>query len=461
MTLDVKAQLSHALSLHQAGNLAEAEKLYLEILAESPNDGNTLNFLGFLNVQTNRFSEAVSYLKKAVELYPNFFEAWFNLGLAYKGMDDLKNAIFAYKKAIEIEPENVTANFNLANAYECINETEKAIEHYEQAYKYNKDETDINMPYFLSICYIKAKNFEKGLPLHEYRHSKAFAIECQRVLHKDMEIKPLWDGTPMPDKTIFVYYEAALGDTLQYVRYLACLRGMFKKVLFKPQLAFVDFFKENNFGAEIIESRTLPEDVKFDVHIPLLSIPNVLQHFSEQDIPLSERYLKANPEKVNDFKEKYFDNGKLKIGFKWMGNTVYDMERVINIESFYKLFELPNTQFYSLQKGEGTEEFKKIPKIYNVIDLSEEFNDFGDTAAAVENLDLVICNDTSVAHLAAAMGKPTWILLPFVQNWRWHTDISYSPWYKSAKLFKQTEPSNWEEVFEQVLKELQIVGCVR
>lgn len=456
MTLDVKTQLNHALMFHQAGNLNEAEKLYMQVLAQTPNDGNALNLLGFLKVQNNQFSEAILYLKKAVELYPNFFEAWFNLGLAYKGMDDFDNAIFAYKKALELEPENVTANFNLANVYECKNETENAIVYYEHAYKYNKDETDINIPYFLAICYIKAKNFEKGLPLHEYRHSKAFAVESQMTLHKDMETKPFWDGTPMPDKTIFVYYEAALGDTLQYVRYLDCLKAMFKKVLFKPQLAFVDFFKENNFGAEIIDGKTLPEKVVFDVHIPLISIPYVLKHFSE-DIPLSEGYLKSNPEKTKAFKEKYFNNDKLKIGFKWMGNTVYDMTRVINIESFYKLFELPNTQFYSLQKGDGIEEFAKIPKKYNVIDLSEEFNDFGDTATAVENLDLVICNDTSVAHLAAAMGKPTWILLPFVQNWRWHTDISYSPWYKSVKLFKQTKLDNWDDVFEQVYKQLNII----
>lgn len=453
MTLDTKTLLNHALLFHQARNLSEAEKLYMQVLAQTPNEGNALNLLGFLKVQNNQFSEAVSHLKKAVELYPNFFEAWFNLGLAYKGMDDFDNAIFAYKKALELEPENVTANFNLANVYECKNETENAIVYYEHAYKYNKDETDTNIPYFLAICYIKAKNFEKGLPLHEYRHSKEFAVECQKVLYKDMETKPFWDGTPMPDKTIFVYYEAALGDTLMYVRYLDCIKDMFKKVLFKPQLAFVDFFKENNFGAEIIDGKTMPEDVKFDVHIPLISIPFVLRHFSEE-IPLSEGYLKANHDKTKALKEKHFNNNKFKIGFKWMGNTVYDTTRVINIESFYKLFELPNTQFYSLQKGEGIEEFQKIPKEYNVIDLSEEFNDFGDTAAAVENLDLVICNDTSVAHLAAAMGKPTWILLPFVQNWRWHTDISYSPWYKSVKLFKQSEPNNWDDVFEQVYKKL-------
>lgn len=452
MTSNVKERLNKALQIHQSGELTAAEKLYLEILAEFPNEGNVLNLLGFLKVQNKQFSDAVSYLKKAVELYPDFFEAWFNLGLTYKGMEDFDNAIFAYKKAIETEPENSIAYFNLANVYESKNQTLKAIECYENAYKYNKDENDTDIPYFLGICYIKAKDFAKGLPLHEYRPSKPFATYCQNAAYKEqMKGKPLWDGTPMPDKTIFVYYESALGDTLMYVRYLDCLKCMFKKVLFKTQLCFESLFKENNFGAEIIEGRTLPEDIVFDVHIPLMSIPYVLGHFTEK-IPLSEGYLKANPDKTKDFKEKYFNNNKFKIGFKWMGNTVYDMTRTINIEAFYKIFDLPNTQFYSLQKGEGIEEFEKIPQKYNVIDLSGEFNDFSDTAAAVENLDLVICNDTSVAHLAGAMGKPTWILLPFVQNWRWHTDISYSPWYKSVKLFKQNESGNWKEVFNEVTR---------
>lgn len=454
---NISEKLNKALQLHQSGELIEAEKLYYEILVEVPNEGNVLNLLGYLKIQNNQFQDAIVHLIKATELYPNFFEAWFNLGLAYKNMEDFDNAIYAYKKAINIEPENTTAWFNLGNVYESKNETDSAVKAYEQAYKYNKDDKDTDIPYFLGLCYIKAKNFEKGLPLHEFRPSKAFAIHCQETTYKEQFVnKPLWDGTPMPDKTIFVYYESALGDTLMYLRYLDCLKGMFKKVLFIPQMCFESFFKENNFGAEIIESRTLPENVIFDVHIPLMSIPYVLKQFNEE-IPLSEGYLKANPEKINNFKEKYFSNDKFKIGFKWMGNTVYDMERVINIESFYKLFELPNTQFYSLQKGEGVEEFAKIPQEYNVIDLSETFNDFSDTAAAIENLDLVICNDTSVAHLAGAMGKPCWILLPFVQNWRWHTDLSYSPWYKSVKLFKQIEPGNWEEVFERVYNELNII----
>lgn len=454
MPISVKEQINMALQLHKAGNLVEAEKLYLEILNQFPNDGNVLNLLGFLKVENGSFDESITYLEKAVSIYPGFFDAWFNLGLAYRNKQEFDRAIEAYNKALSIEPANSTVCFNIANAYECKNDTFNAIEYYEKAYEYNKDVNDSDIPFFLGICYLKAKNFEKGLIYHEYRPSKPFATHCQSLIYKGIETKPLWTGEELTDKTLFVYYESALGDTLMYVRYLALVKDMFKKVLFKPQLCFVDLFKENNFGAEIIESKTLPEDVIFDVHIPLMSIPYVL-NLNTEEIPLSEGYLKVNQAKVSSFKEKYFNNDKFKIGIKWKGNTVYDLTRVITIESFYKLFDLPNTQFYSVQKGEGEEELKKIPSKYNIIDLSETFNDFGDTAAAVENLDLVICNDTSVAHLAGAMGKPCWIMLPYVQNWRWHTDISYSPWYKSVRLFKQNEPDNWDEVFDRVCVELK------
>lgn len=454
MLTDIKAQINIALQLHQAGNLVEAEKLYLEILAKYPNDGNALNLLGFLKIENEQSDAAVHYLEKAIKIYPDFFDACFNLGLAYKNNNQLDEAIKAYEKALSIEPDNASVYFNLANIFESKNDTFKAIEYYEKAYEYNKDEKDSDIHFFLGICYLKAKNFEKGLIHHEYRPSKPFATHCQTLIYKEqMETKPLWTGEPIKDKTLFVYYESALGDTLMYARYLALLKDKCAKVLFKPQLCFVDFFKENNFGAEIIESKTLPENVVFDVHIPLMSIPYVLQ-LNTEEIPLSEGYLKANQEKVKIYKEKYFNNNKFKIGIKWQGNMAYDWTRIIKFESFYKIFDLPNTQFYSVQKGEGIEELEKLSDKYNVIDLGSTFNDFGDTAAALENLDLVICNDTSVAHLAGAMGKPCWILLPFVQNWRWHTDISYSPWYKSVKLFKQNEPDNWDEALSRVYAEV-------
>lgn len=454
MSSDIKEQICMALQLHQAGKSLEAEELYNEILNICPDEGNVLNLLGVLKTQNNQFDDAIIYLSKAISKYPTFFEAWFNLGLAYKKNNQFDEAIEAYEKASSIEPDNSSVYFNLANVYESKNDTFTAIEYYEKAYEFNKDEKDSDIPFFLGECYLKAKNFEKGLFYHEYRPCKALATYSQTLLYKDIESKPLWDGEPIKDKALFVYYEAGLGDTLMYARYLSLLKDKCAKILFKPQTCFIDLFRENNFGVDIIDNKILPKDVVFDFHIPLMSIPYVLKLHTEE-IPLNEGYLKVNAEKVNIYKEKFFNNDKLKIGIKWMGNTSNDLKRVITIESFYKLFDLPNTQFYSVQKGEGIEALERIPQKYNIIDLSETFNDFSDTAAAIENLDLVICNDTSVAHLAGAMGKPCWILLPFVQNWRWHIDISYSPWYKSIKLFKQSEPDNWDEVFERVYAELK------
>jgi ADP-heptose:LPS heptosyltransferase len=243
-------------------------------------------------------------------------------------------------------------------------------------------------------------------------------------------------------------------------------------------------------GVEVIDSSYT--EIDFDVHIPLMGVPYALGLNSEGQIPLAEGFLKPDPVKVQQYKQKYFFNGetslindlvtphpnppqsasptpslvrlvprqqddlpqggreKSKIGIKWQGNAAYDRNRIIPIEAFYNLFDLPNTQFYSIQKDDGSEELKNLPSKYNVIDLGSTFNDFTDTAAAIENFDLVICNDTSLAHLAGALGKPCYILLPYVSNWRWHDDFSYSPWYKSVKLFKQTTPDNWSDVFEKV-----------
>lgn len=488
MLSDIKEETNKAFQLHQSGNLVEAEKLYAEILAQYPNDANVLNLLGLLKLQNEQFEEALFHIKKAMELNPcaylydnlgrayygngnydeaikcykkvlefnpNDFNAFFNLGLAYKNNKQIDESIEAYQKALSIKSDNSDLCFNLANAYESKNDTFSAVKYYQKAYEYNTKEEDSALQYSLGIACLKVKDFEQGLKYYENRLCKDFAILTQKIQYEEMiTSKPLWTGEDIKDKTLFVYYESGLGDTLMYVRYLSLLKDKCAKVLFCPQICFTEFFKENNFGAEIIDCKTLPKDINFDVHIPIMSIPYVLK-LNTEDVPLPQGYLKANNGRVEDYREKYFNNDKFKIGIKWKGNTAYDLDRVISIETFYKLFDLPNTQFYSLQKGDGIEELENLPKDYNVINLGDTFKNFNDTAAAMENLDLVICNDTSVAHLAGAMGKPCWIMLPFVQNWRWHTDLSYSPWYKSVKLFKQNEPDNWDEVFDRVCLELK------
>lgn len=487
MNFNVKEQIDIALKLHQSGNLVDAEKLYSEILKEVPDNVSTLNLLGLLKLQNQQFDDSIVYIKKALELSPCAY-FWESLGRAYLEKEDFQEAINCYKKSLELDPNSYYSIFNLALAYKKDNQIDKAIETYnlglenkpdsieiynnlaniyeskndtlsamkcyEKALEYSKDDKNIN--YFLGLTYLKLKNFEKGWKFCEkHRTSKDCAILTQELQYKDlMTSKPLWHGEQIEDKTIFVYYESGLGDTLMFARYLSALKDKCKKILFKPQLCFIDFFKENNFGCEIIDINTRQEDMLFDVHIPLLSLPYYLNLRSEKDIPFTGGYFKANLEKTKQYKENYFNNNKFKIGIKWQGNTIYNLERIIPLKAFYKLLKLPNTVFYSVQKGSGSEELESLPKKYELINLGETFNNFSDTAAAVKNFDLIICNDTSIAHLAGAMGKPCWILLPFSPNWRWHTDISYCTWYKSVKLFKQNEPDNWDEVFDRVYDEL-------
>ena len=156
---------------------------------------------------------------------------------------------------------------------------------------------------------------------------------------------------------------------------------------------------------------------------------------------------------MEDFQKKYFDNDKFKIGIKWQGNTYYDKDRVIPTEAFSPLIELEGTKFYSFQTFEGSEDLEKLTAKYDITDIGSELIDFSQTAAALMNLDLVICNDTSLAHLAGALGIPCLVLLPYEVNWRWHDDISKCDWYDSIKLFRQKSIGDWNGVFEEV-KEL-------
>lgn len=485
--MDVKDLVKNALSHHQSGRLEDAEKIYLEILNFAPENADTLNLLGVLKIQNKQPTDAIPYLKKAVELTPsayylgnlarayfdlgNFkdailagekaleydsqdFDVLFNLALAYKNNSEFEKAIAIYKKSLAVQPENADIYFNMANTYDNWDKEVLALEYYQKAKE--KGVQDENIDYFIGVSHLKNKNLEQGWKYYEARMSRPFSILSQKLQYGDIiEEKPFWQGEDIKDKTLFVYYEAGFGDSIMYARYLPLLGKMCKKVIFKPQFHLAELFQDSDLNCEVLGLTDNLDD--FDVQLPLMSVPYVLKHNNESQIPYAEGFLKSNLMKVQEYKHKYFNNNKFKIGIKWQGNPAYDRHRIIPFSSFYSLLDLPNTQFCSLQKDDGSEELNNLPKNYQLLDLGPTFNNFADTAAAIENLDLVICNDTSVAHLAAAMGKPCWILLPYNSNWRWHNDISYCPWYKNVKLFKQVNLNSWDDVFEDVYNELKLI----
>lgn len=475
-----------AFEFHKKGEMTKARDLYLEILEDEALNDEVWYFLGTLYLQVNDFIESEVCFKKALSINPRFrylenlaklyltkgdfqvaislyndlvnitpsYGNWFNLAFAYKENHDWENAKKAYYKALELNPQGYEAYFNLAYLALNDNSPEEAVKCYKKALEINPD--DWESMYFLSLAQMQIKNYKEGLESFEARLCKQSAIVSQEKIYPNlMKTRPEWKGEDLSDKVLYTYYEAGFGDLLMFYRYIPILTSMCKKLIIKPQIELAPLFRENSYGAEILEIFDFEREMDFDYHIPFLSIPKVLG-LSTEDMFIhhDDGYLKANPAKVSYYKDKYFKNDKFKIGIKWQGNAHYDKERVLSVEDFFRLFEIEGTQFYSCQTLEGSEEFVKIKEKYDVIDLGSTFSNFSDTAGALENLDLIISNDTSLVHLAGAMKKPCWVLLPHVYNWRWHTDLTKCDWYDSVKIFRQETVGDWSKVFAQVETEL-------
>ena len=304
---------------------------------------------------------------------------------------------------------------------------------------------------------MRVKDYKNGLKYFENRLCRETAIALQHKTYPNKSRRDnLWKGENIKNKTLMVYYEAGFGDAIMFARYLPLVRQKCKKLILFIQKPLAPLFAINkHLGIDEIIDRYIPEsNIEFDVHAPMLSLPYILGLKDNKVFVHSDGYLAADKNKTEEMRKKYFDNYNIKIGIKWQGNTYYDKDRVIPTEAFIPLTKISNTQFYSFQTFEGSEEVEKLTR-EGVIDIGRNLSDFSETAAALANLDLVICNDTSLAHLAGAMGLPCWIILPYEVNWRWHTDLSNCDWYDSIRLFRQPSIGDWNSVFGNVKQEIE------
>lgn len=475
-------------SNHRDGMLDKAECAYQEALKLDCKNAEVCNLLGVLKLQQDNVDEAIIWVKKAVdqnpceyffetlfqayirkgcyekivayesyilEYHPKCFTLMFNTALAYKNLKQNNKAIEFYDRALKIDPTSYQAWFNLAHIYNVENQGKNAVSALKICNKLKPNDQETQ--YFLSIALMRTKNYDKGLPLFEHRISKDAAVGLQNKTYPNLaSYDKLWNGENIKDKTIFVYYEAGFGDTIMFSRFLPLLKKRCKKIIFYPQKPLVPLFSQSNLGIDEIIDGFIPEqDLDFDTHAPLLSLPYLLGLKGKKVFESPEGFLNADSNLIDEYHNKYFNNDKLKIGIKWQGNTYYDKDRVIPTEAFSPLLEIDNTKFYSFQTFEGAESLEKLSSKYDITDIGCELIDFSQTAAALMNLDLVICNDTSLAHLAGALGIPCLVLLPYEVNWRWHDDLAKCDWYDSIKLFRQKSIGDWNGVIEEVKDFLQ------
>lgn len=478
-------KIKQAFDLHKQGRLTEARDIYKEILKDEPDNAQVWNLLGVLYNKVGEYNDAEDCIKKALSIEPRFYylenlarvyldredyivairlyedlvqhsptyENYFNLAMACKGAHEWERAKFAYYKSLEINPNGYESYFNLAYLALNDNNPQEAIRCYKKALEINPE--DWESLYFLSLAQMQVKDYENGLKAFEARLCRQSAILSEEKIYPNlMKTKPQWEGQDLTDKVLFTYYEAGYGDVLMLYRFMPILTKMAKKVIIKPQMELAPLFRENSYGAEVLERYDSEKEMDFDYHIPFLSVPYVLKCKAEDMFVHHDGYLKANPSKVKYYKEKYCNNDKFKIGIKWQGNAHYDRERILNVEDFFPLFEIPDTQFYSFQTFDGSEEFSKLKEKCNIVNLGETFTNFSDTAGAIENMNLIIANDTSLVHLAGAMNKACFVLLPYIYNWRWHTDLSKCDWYDSVKIYRQKDHGDWDSVFSKVKNDL-------
>lgn len=394
--------------------------------------------LGVIALEDNQINSAVKNFKKAIDYKSDYYDAIIQLGISFNRLNASKLAEKTIKKGISLYPKNAEGYFNLGLVYKNLKCFDLEITCYQKAINLKPDYTDAN--WNLSLVQLLSGKFNEGWSNYAWRFKKEAIFALRKYP------KPLWDGCSLINKTLFVYHEQGVGDTLQCVRYVKLLSQQGAKVILgcPPHLLrLMSGIPEINYLT--VSERDCPE---FDFFIPMMSIPGVLKT-DIQTIPNNVPYLYSN--KKND--NWLINNSKLlNIGFVWAGNPKHhnDKNRSVDLSFFKPLFALEGAQFYSLQVGERNKDLKLDLAYDNVIDLSTEFKDYEDTASIIQQLDLVITVDTSVAHLAGAMGLPVWVLLPCVPDWRWLLDRSDSPWYPTMRLFRQENPGEWQTVFDEV-----------
>ncbi len=415
-------------------------------LADNPNDVEALNLSAFIYFHKGNFSKAIKLFEQAAGLLENPSAGFVNLGIVYFQMENIEKALDYFSRAVEADESNAPAHYNYALALSEIGEIEKAIREYERTIELNDKYHSAYLN--LSMLYLLTGEYENGWRYYEYR------FLTDELKRKELPGKR-WRGEEAKDKTLYVYSDQGFGDLLQFVRLLKIAKKKVGTVILEAQIELLELLKNSGVADRVVPSRPdFSATANYDLQIPLMSLPYALD-INDDNIPQEIPYIKPDKEKVERWKSLLDVGDKMKIGIAWRGNPAYKKNHLRStiVNNFKPLLNWKKAVFFSLQKDIYERE-KEFLLANGVVDLSEYLRDFSETAAIMENLDLIITTDTVIPHLAGVLGKPVWTLLSYVPDWRWGMSDDRTKWYPQMKLFRQKERGKWKPVFEEVNSEL-------
>jgi tetratricopeptide (TPR) repeat protein len=440
-------RLQEALDAHRRGDVEAALPIYREVLAQEPENPLAQHFLGMIHYRRGHLDEALPLLQSALAKRPEEPEFHNNFGLALSAAGRLDEAVAEYRRALALKPDHALAWSNLGLALQAGNDVSGAIDAFRRALEVQPDFAHAR--WNLSLALLLDRRFEEG-----WREYDARLLLPELGRDRNAYAGPRWDGTSIAGKKLLIYPEQGLGDALQFVRYAAPLAASGARCILRCSKDLAELLATAPGVAEVLtEDAPLPQ---YDMHSPLLSLPGLLGTRADS-IPAEVPYI-AIAESRRAQARAMLDRvpAMRRVGVAWAGNARHanDRNRSLALSELVPLFDIPGVAWYSLQSDVAAGQIAVTPGAEMLAPLAGDAA-LVDTGALVAELDLVISVDTSIAHLAGALARPVWILLPFAPDWRWQLGREDSPWYPTARLFRQPRSGDWSSVVARVAAELR------
>lgn len=433
----------------------EAMVHYEHAVRIRPQHVRALYSLGNALLATERYAEAIARYQEALRLAPNYHEAYVNLGTALYNEGRFDEAEACCKTLLQLKPDFVEGHNNLGITLQALGQYKEAQACYEEALRLKPTHAEAHWNW--SLVGLMHGDYLRGWEEFEWR------FQVLKEFKKRTLDKPQWDGAPFEGKRLLVIAEQGFGDIIQCVRYLPQVKTLGGEIVLECPPELMGLVRGLPGVDDLVDRdvQRLPM-VPYDAYIHLMSLPSLFNTTLETIPPISPSMLAVDPAKISAWRQRLSGDSGLKIGIAWAGNPKNPSSRYRScpLEQFTGLSQMPGVTLYSLQKGEAGLQAMAPPEGVTLVNLAPEIKDFEDTAAIISNLDMVITVDTVVAHLAGALLKPVWVLLPYVADWRWLLNRTDSPWYPTMRLFRQTHPGDWPTVFDTVLEALKTQHAV-